>query len=121
MNKQKDNKQSGTQAPEEIHVKVKARAGLDYNFLFKPAFFIFSLLFATWMVIKIEEIKPSDFGINESPVIQPNHALYDTYMVNGKKYLEHISAEYKAGMIDSIMLDKKLTVFLDSIRNTFVK
>ena len=121
MNKQKDNEQSGTQAPDGTQAKVKARAGFDYNFLFKPAFFIFSLLFATWMVIKIEKIKPSDFGIDESPVIQPNHTLYDSYMLNGKKYLENISTEYKAGKIDSIMLDKKLTIFLDSIRNTFVR
>jgi hypothetical protein len=33
-----------------------------YKFLFKPIFFIFNLLFATWLVFRIEKIQPSDFG-----------------------------------------------------------
>ncbi|MDO9184588.1 MAG: hypothetical protein Q7W13_01155 [Bacteroidia bacterium] len=80
-----------------------------YNFLLKPLFFIFSLLFASWLVLKIEKLRPSDFGkerylFENEPV--PSVAKYD------EQYLKNLFLEYKFGIINSRQLDEKLEFFL---------
>lgn len=81
----------------------------NYTFLLKPAFFIFNLIFATWLVFKIEEISPSDFGKYKS-------LFEDTPGSIGykKKRLKKIIIEYKAGKIDSIQLERQLENYLES-------
>ncbi len=85
-----------------------------YHFLLKPIFFIFSLLFATWLVVKIEKISPSDFGKYESYVSQ-EPCKPDNLPAN-KQYLKNLCSDYKKGIIDNILLEQKLTFFLDSLK-----
>lgn len=82
-----------------------------YQFLIKPLFFIFNLLFASWLVIKIEEIRPSDFGMenqikNNTPgIIQPCKQFKPD---NIKMELKILFENYKSGILDSTELDQKL-------------
>ena len=87
----------------------------NYSFLIKPLFFIFNLLFATWLVLQIEKIKPSDFGKHagffgptkkEEPSL-PNRELR-------KKYLYQLCGEFKAGRLDSARLNEELNRYIDS-------
>lgn len=80
-----------------------------YTFLFKPAFFIFNLLFATWFVFKIEEMSPSDFGKYSSLFDDPPGS-----MAHRKKELKKIIVDFKAGKLDSIQLEKKLESYFES-------
>ncbi|MCE9540358.1 MAG: hypothetical protein K8R85_14250 [Bacteroidetes bacterium] len=89
-----------------------------YTFLLKPLFFISSLLFASWLVLKIEKLRPSDFGeerylFENEPV--PSVAKYD------EQYLKNLFLEYKFGIINSRQLDEKLEFFLKPIQNANVK
>lgn len=91
----------------------------EYKFLFKPVFYIFSLLFATWLVIKIEKISPSDFGDAKTDLIhKPNHL---EIFQDNKKYLKNLFNVYKAGAIDSTTLNEKLTFFLESTQSVSPK
>jgi len=84
----------------------------QYKFLLKPLFFIFNLVFATWLVLEIEKIKPSDFGEHNklfSPAPKPRIVTKDD-----KKALRAIAFEFKHGLIDSTKLEKKLDEFLQS-------
>ena len=90
-----------------------------YNFLFKPLFFICSLLFATWLVLYIEKISPSDLGkyeslFNSRPKQLPKKLNIQNSVINDKQCLKKICADYKAGLIDSINLDHQLEKFLKS-------
>jgi hypothetical protein len=88
------------------------------DFLFKPIFFIFSLLFAAWMLMKIEKLNPSDFDDHKTHVSQKSNKIPDSCLWNNrKKYLQNLCTSYKAGMIDSSRLDEKLTIFLESTGN----
>jgi hypothetical protein len=81
-----------------------------YKFLLKPLFFVFNLLFATWLVLAIERIEPSDFGKHKSlfePAVRPR-----TVSGADKPYLIKLFTEYKKGLIDSSTLNKKLDEFL---------
>jgi hypothetical protein len=81
-----------------------------YKFLLKPLFFVFNLLFATWLVLAIERIQPSDFGRHKSlfePAVRPR-----TVSSADKQYLLKLFTEYKRGFIDSNTLNKKLDEFL---------
>jgi hypothetical protein len=85
----------------------------DYKFLLKPAFFIFNLLFATWLVLKIEKLAPSDFGryksMFEGGQIRPKGVpQYDKY------YLKKLADDYKSGVLDSAMFDLQLDQFIDA-------
>lgn len=108
MDKQDDRRYIDTPLP-----KGGAGGRLNFKFLLKPVFFIFSLVFSTWLVLTIEKITPSDFGRYKSffeseakPVHKPN-----TY---NKQYLKHLCSDYKAGLIDSVKLDEQLEQFLKS-------
>lgn len=89
-----------------------------YTFLFKPMFFIFSLLFASWLVLKIEKLRPSDFGrerylFEDEPV--SSVSKYD------EQYLKNLFLEYKFGIINSRQLDEKIEFFLNPVHKAVVK
>ena len=83
---------------------------IKYTFLIKPLFFIFNLLFATWLVFKIEKISPSDFGRYKSffEETESSTAIHANHI----KSLKKICDEYKNGKIDSITLEQKLNKLL---------
>lgn len=81
-----------------------------YRFLLKPAFFIFNLVFATWLVLKIEEIKPSDFGRYGSIFTPANKLTHGK--IQQKKYLNKLINEYKLGRLDSLELNKEIENYL---------
>ncbi len=100
-----------------------------YNFLFKPLFFISSLCFATWLVLYIERISPSDLGKYES-IFNSGPPLRDALKSESsqnflprlklprerqRQYLIKMCTEYKAGSIDSLALDRKIEQFLKSV------
>jgi hypothetical protein len=84
-----------------------------YKFLLKPLFFIFNLLFATFLVLTIEKIQPSDFGKHK-------RFFGSTSAVPGqekrKLEIEKMCNDYKAGVIDSIQLDKRLDHCLNAYK-----
>jgi hypothetical protein len=82
----------------------------DYSFLKKPVFFIFNLVFATWLVLAIEQMQPSDFGEYGSffsPPPRPRKVSLDD-----KAKLQKLASDFKAGKIDSLTFDKELFEFL---------
>jgi hypothetical protein len=81
----------------------------NYSFLFKPVFFLFNLIFATWLVFKIEAIEPSDFGKYKSLFDDPPGS-----MGFKKKQLKKLIVDYKIGKLDSIQLEKRLETYLES-------
>ena len=90
-----------------------------YKFLLKPLFFIFNLLFATWLVFKIEEMTPSDFGrykylFEDPPKLSPDK-------MHHKLYLKKLCTDYKSGKLDSLELEEKLDGFLRTPREVVVK
>ncbi len=82
----------------------------NYKFLLKTIFFIFNLLFATWLVIKIEGIAPSDFG--------PHKRVFDpapiprVVTIKDKDFLKSLAVDFKYGRMDSLTLDRKITEYL---------
>jgi len=81
-----------------------------YKFLLKPVFFVCSLFFATWLVLAIEKLEPSDFSRNTS--------LFDKTPVPrkvtpaDKPYLLDLFTKYKKGMIDSATVSRHLDAYL---------
>jgi hypothetical protein len=81
-----------------------------YNFLVKPVFYIFSLVFSCWMVFSIEKISPSDFGKYKS--------LFEVSYDKNKKAgdsdqwklskLKALYKTYKEGAIDSSTFFRQL-------------
>ncbi|MEW6468842.1 MAG: SHOCT domain-containing protein [Bacteroidota bacterium] len=73
-----------------------------YKFLLRPLFYIFSILFSSWMVLWIESISPSDFGkygaLFSTPVPAPP---------GGRDQLKKLYREYKSGRISSDEFEKK--------------
>lgn len=82
----------------------------NYKFILKPLFFIFNLVFATWLVLQIEKIKPSDFGEYKSIFYTGPKPKFVTQA--DKHYLKKLCTEYKRGTIDSLKLEKSLEDFL---------
>ena len=87
----------------------------EYKFLLKPTFFIFNLLFATWIVLKIEKISPSDMGKYESLFKKETQAV-PPVVDNSKQQLKTLIINYKTGVIDSLTFENKLDGVLKSIR-----
>jgi hypothetical protein len=81
-----------------------------YKFLFKPIFFIINLIFATWLVLTIEKIKPSDFGEHKKFFEAPPAPRVVTK--EDKEYLRSLALEFKYGLIDSLKFEKSLDQFL---------
>ena len=87
-----------------------------YSFLFKPLFFIFNLLFASWLVLKIENISPSDFEKNTSifqETVKPDPL--DDSSDPAKTYLKKLFEEYRSGSINKKVLNRELDIFLNNI------
>jgi hypothetical protein len=82
----------------------------QYKFLGKSIFFILNLVFATWLVLKIEKIKPSDFGEYKS--IFSSAPKPRVISKSDKMVLKTIFFEFKYGLIDTAQLNKKLDRFL---------
>lgn len=84
-----------------------------YKFLLKPIFFIFNLLFATWLVLKIEKIQPSDFGKHKSVFYSgPKPRMVS---LEDKGYLKKLFIDYKAGKVDSLKLEEHINTFLSPV------
>jgi hypothetical protein len=81
-----------------------------YKFVLKPLFFIFNLLFATWLVLKIEKIQPSDFGEYKSIFYSGPKPKMVT--LSDKQYLKNLCVGFKNGEIDSLKLEQQLVKFL---------
>jgi hypothetical protein len=86
----------------------------EYKFLLKPAFFIFNLLFASWLVLKIEKIKPSD--LEKANSLFNNELKKSTGIIYNKEFLKTLFHNYKAGKIDSITFDKELENFMQNMQ-----
>ena len=87
------------------------------KFLLKPGFFVFNLLFATWLVFEIEKISPSDFGRYHSLFEDPKPAPVKLH----KLYLKKICSDYKAGKIDSTELEHRLEKYFKLPTEVLVK
>jgi|CXWL01.1.fsa_nt_gi hypothetical protein len=91
-----------------------------YNFLFKPLFFIFSLIFATWLVLYIEKLRPSDLGkyeyifksrpapVPEKPPVKVPEKQQQLPTKYQKECLQKVCRDYKEGLVDSTQLDREL-------------
>lgn len=82
----------------------------NYKFLRKPFFFLFNLLFATWLVLKIEQIKPTDFGRNTNffePAPQPRIVT-----IKDRAFLLQIANDYAEDRLDSTALRLKIEAYL---------
>jgi hypothetical protein len=81
-----------------------------YAFLYKPLFFIFSLFFASALVLYIEKLEPSDFGrykeIFESGPRKKRVSEADL------PWLTNIAYDFKKGKLDTVMLQSKLREFV---------
>jgi hypothetical protein len=80
-----------------------------YKFIIKPLLFIFNLLFATWLVFAIEDIKPTDFGryeylFEDPPAVKTRKQK--------KEHLIRISSEYRKGIIDTTELVRQIDMYL---------
>ena len=81
-----------------------------YRFLLKPAFFIFNLLFSTWLVFQIEQISPSDFG-RYKYIFEPQRKTPPLF--GRKQEIRKLCNEYKAGLLDSTQLESKLSKIME--------
>jgi hypothetical protein len=80
-----------------------------YKFILKPLLFICNLLFATWLVFAIEDIKPTDFGryeylFEDAPALKTKKLR--------KEHLIRICSEYRKGIIDTTELVRKIDMYL---------
>jgi len=76
-----------------------------YKFLIKPVFFIFNLLFSTWLVFQIEKVRPSDFGKYRYWLEIPDRTPID---IARKRDIKKLCDEYKASHLASIQLQNKI-------------
>jgi hypothetical protein len=81
-----------------------------FTFLIKPLFFILSLLFSSWLVLKIEKTNPSDVSMDNS---LSESKTFPSKLNREKKYLMTLFIQYKYGLMDNKQLEKKLEIFLD--------
>jgi hypothetical protein len=87
---------------------------MRYSFLVKPIFFIVNLVFATWLVLAIEQVRPSDFEQHKSIFSSPEKPK--KVYPSDKPRLRKLAEDYKAGKIDASTLDKELDAFLAPIK-----
>jgi hypothetical protein len=87
---------------------------MRYSFLAKPIFFIVNLIFATWLVLTIEQIRPSDFAQHRS-IFESVEKPKKVYR-SDKPRLKKLAEDYKAGRIDEKTLDAELDAFLAPIK-----
>ncbi|MDF2436660.1 MAG: hypothetical protein K0Q95_1036 [Bacteroidota bacterium] len=87
----------------------------NYKFLLKPIFFIFNLVFATWLVIYIERIEPSDLG-RYKRLFEHKDSRPESVPQYDKYYLKKLADDYKSGVLDSEAFDIQLEKFIDESR-----
>ncbi len=87
----------------------------NYKFIIKPIFYILSLLFSCWMVLKIEKMQPSDFGKYQSLFTKGSTSVITKSNI---QYLKQLCKDYKEGTIDSLKFEKQLTLFLQKNKLT---
>ena len=87
---------------------------MRYSFLFKPIFFVINLIFATWLVLAIEQVRPSDFVQYKSIFTSPEKPK-KVYR-SDKPHLKKLAQQYKDGKIDEKTLDAELEAFLAPIK-----
>lgn len=75
-----------------------------FRFLFKPLLFIFNLLFATWLVLKIEKLQPSDFGRHKH-FFEPARIREPR---SDRQKLKQLMKEYKEGKLNEDQFEKAL-------------
>ncbi len=81
-------------------------------FILKPLFFIFNLIFATWLVFSIEKLSPSDFGKYRSLFDTPEPLSPEK--MGDKQYLKRVISDYRAGKLDSADVERLLDRYLIS-------
>jgi hypothetical protein len=87
---------------------------MKYSFVLKPIFFVFNLIFATWLVLAIEQVRPSDFAQHKS-IFTSREKPKKVYMTD-KTHLKKLAQQYKDGKIDENTLDAELEAFLAPIK-----
>ena len=107
------------------------KEGSKYKFLFKPIFFIFSLIFATCLVLYIENIAPSDFGRYESLFggPKPKGAKANLHLINShsalpkfkEAKLKKLFLDYRSGKMDSTRIDQIVEKYLRSTEEDIKK
>ncbi len=89
-----------------------------YSFLFKPVFYIFNIIFATWLVLKIEKLHPSSLGSYSSIFedYKPDNKTQNEreFSNDDKAFLKKLFSEYKADRLDSNLLNKQIDLFLQN-------
>jgi hypothetical protein len=92
--------------------KLKIDRMEKYKFLFKPLFYIASLLFSSWLVLSIEKLHPSDLGRYQH-VFEIDTMNISKKTSAKKRTLRKIMNEYKAGLLDTTNLDMELDKVLE--------
>jgi hypothetical protein len=92
----------------------------NYRFLIKPLFFIFNLLFATWLVIKVERLQPSDFGRYKSLFEKPAPVLKNV-PVYDRNYILKLSQDYKNGVLDKKLFELELDKYLNEVNKKHLR
>lgn len=78
--------------------------------ILRPLFFIFNLIFATWIVFQIEAVSPSDFGKYRSLFEGP--PAFTPEKMGEKQFLKKVCSDYKKGKLDSTEVDLLLNRYL---------
>jgi hypothetical protein len=86
---------------------------MNYNFLIKPLFFICSLIFASWMVLQIEKIRPSDFGRHAA--LFERNVKHENNSKKNKENMKKLCDQYKKGLIDSAAFHRKLEKYIEEL------
>lgn len=80
--------------------------------------FIFNLLLATWLVFKIEELKPSDF---ERTPDSNNEVKTEAPEEDSKQFLKTLFLNYKSDLIDSLEFENQLEEFINNASKIYKK
>lgn len=91
----------------------------EAKFILKPLFFIFNLVFATWLVLQIEKISPSDFGRYKTLFDTPEPLSPEK--LGDKAYLKRLCSDYKNGKLDSLEVEELINRYLAASRGVLVK
>jgi len=93
-----------------------------YKFLIKPAFYIFSLLFSCWFVLKIEKVSPSNFGRYRSLFENDSKSKINAAKIKPQRfrpYLQKLFTAYKTGHIDSTRFEQQFDKFLKAYKDFY--
>jgi hypothetical protein len=82
----------------------------SYKFLLKPLIFIFNLLFATWLVFRIEQVSPTDLGMTDRKA----SANADPETV--RKKFRQLCIDFKTGRINSTQLEQEFDHLIQDLK-----